>query len=290
MTKSPWISAQISGPRYKALSKKEELELFKAVRIGDPRARARIVNANIKFVVAVASKHVNRGIPFEDLIAEGTVGLMKAVDRFDYVQGNKFISYAVWWIRQTILSSLGESSRAINLPPARIGVYFKISKARDRLYQELNREPSAAEVAEKAGLSESDVLESIRYCAPEISMNFEDEDGGENPLEGDTPPPDTGYQEILGWRYRAALMKELDPRDREIVESTYGLKDGIPRTLEEIGDRYGVTRELVRQRRGKALEQMRRKARLLESQANAEIAARRSMVKARGRMSIGEAS
>lgn len=294
MNDGPWISSQLGKPRHRTLTKQQETELFKTLRVGDEKAKAKaraaIVNANMRFLVSVAGLYVNRGVPLEDLIAEGALGLMEAVNRFDYSTGNKFISYAVWWIRQTLLMALGKTGRVIKLPPHRIGIYFKIGKARDRLYQKLEREPDVAELAAAAGLTEADVMESVRYCAPEMSLDFEDEEGKTSPLESAGPLPDRTYKEIKDARYQDSLLKDLQPFDREIIERTYGLKDGVQQTLEEIGDLNGLTRERIRQRRNKAIGLIQRKAKFLDSKETMERLVRRNLVTPKESLSIGEGS
>lgn len=290
MMSAPWISAQLKSRRYRSMTREQEREAFEAFRAGDESARTKIIEANLKFLIAVAAHYTNKGLPLEDLIAEGVLGMNEAVSRFDQTKNFKFISYAVWWIRQRILKALGETGRAIKLPAHRIIVYSKIQRAKDKIEQQLNREADPEEVAAAAGLQLKDVMEAMLYCTSEISLDFDDYEGRTTTPLGHEPSPDQGHWDSTRTRYRQTLMRDLHPRDRHIVERSYGLRDGVPRTLEEIGDDLDLSKERIRQCLNKAKKDIRHKASSMDAREKAAAATRVELSKHRKTLSIGEAS
>lgn len=286
----PWISNQLWKPKFKEVSQREERKLFERFRAGDRQAREKIVSSNMKFVAQVANNYRNRGLPMEDVIAEGAVGLNKAVDRFDPTSGNKFITYAVWWIRQTILLALAETGRVINVPTTRITAFRKIQWTTDRLFKELEREPSPEEVAAAAGFRLDEVMEAITLCETTLSLGWEDEEGKERPMEAPGPLPDDGTMGSRAWAAMRKLMGDLSPLERQILFSYYGLRTGEPETLEEIAGTVGLTKERIRQIKEKTLKRIRQHARMIEAQEDAGVRAAKNIRRVRRVTSIGEAS
>lgn len=290
MNGQPWITTHLHKAPYKQLTRKQETDLFVRIRAGDEAARARIVAANLKFVAQVANNYRDRGLPLEDVIAEGCLGLSRAVDRFDHLSGFKFITYAVWWIRQGILAALAAGGRVVNLPPSRVGAFHRAQKVREVLTKELQRDPSPEEVAEASGLPLLDVVESIVLCEGEMSLDWEDEEGKTRPVPSAGPLPDHSQKEAQARNGLMQLLSDLHPDDQEIILRFHGMRTGTPETLEEIGDAFGLTRERIRQRRNKAMDHVRRKVRFLDAQAGAEEETRARMARIRHTTSIGESS
>jgi RNA polymerase primary sigma factor len=243
------------------ITAEEEVELAKRIREGDERALNRLINANLRFVVSVSKQYQNQGLSLPDLINEGNLGLIKAAQRFDETRGFKFISYAVWWIRQSILQALAEQARIVRLPLNKIGSINKINKVLATLEQQYEREPSAEEVALELECSSKDVKESLRNSGRHVSMDAplsQSEDGTLYDVLDckDTPSPDQKLiQESLRREIERAIST-LTEREANIIRLYFGLNSKNPYTLEEIGEEFGLTRERVRQIKEKAVRRL----------------------------------
>lgn len=243
----------------------EEVELSQRIRMGDRRALDQLVRANLRFVVSVAKQYQNQGLSLPDLINEGNVGLIKAAEKFDETRGFKFISYAVWWIRQTILQALAEQSRIVRLPLNQVSAVNKISKAITKFEQEFERKPSAEELSELVGELPEKINDSLRASGRHVSVDAPFVEGEENSLldvmvNTDSPMADRSLvKESLSTEIDRALNM-LSEREKEIVEMSFGI-NGQEMTLEEIGERFGLTRERVRQIREKAIRKLRQGSR-----------------------------
>ncbi len=249
-----------------------EVDLAQRIRTGDPEALHRLVRANLRFVVSVAKKYQGQGLTLADLINEGNYGLIKAAQRFDETRGFKFISYAVWWIRQAILQALAEQSRVVRLPLNRIGTISKIRKAGARLAQVHERQPNIEELAQELDVDVEKVREALQHTGRHLSMDapFTGEDDDNNLLDvlsddDEIPPDDTLLGESLKIDIERALS-QLHEREAEITRLYFGIGREHPLTLEEIGTRFGLTRERVRQIKEKALRKLRQKHRREELQ------------------------
>jgi RNA polymerase primary sigma factor len=243
------------------INAEEEVELAQRIRKGDQRAMDKLTRANLRFVVSVAKQYQNQGLSLPDLINEGNLGLIKAAEKFDETRGFKFISYAVWWIRQAILQALAEQSRIVRLPLNQVGSLNKINKALSKFEQEHERAPSPAELAEALGLPKEKILETLKVSGRHISVDAPFVEGEDNNLldvleNNDSPRADRALiTESLTIEIERALSV-LSDRERDIVKATYGV-GGPEMTLEEIGDKFELTRERVRQIREKAVRRLR---------------------------------
>lgn len=246
----------------------DEIELAKLIKGGGPqsvRALERLVKANLRFVVSVAKQYQNQGLSLGDLINEGNLGLIKAAKRFDETRGFKFISYAVWWIRQSILQALAEQSRIVRLPLNRVGALNKIGKKFSELEQEFEREPTAAELAEQLGMSVSEITETIKISGRHLSVDAPFVQGEDNRLldvlpNDQQPPPDSELiRESLKTEVKQVLGS-LSKREADVISLYFGL-DGQSLTLEEIGEKFNLTRERVRQIKEKAIRRLRHASR-----------------------------
>jgi len=247
--------------RHSLLGPEEEREVARRARAGDQRAFDRLVRANLRFVVSVAKRYQNRGLSFADLVQEGNVGLVTAARKFDPDRGVKFISYAVWWIRQAILAALARQSRSVRLPLNRATEMGRMIRAREELKQELGREPTAEEVAEAAELRLSTVRMLQKVNVAEVRLDApigESEDGQllDRFLADDVDLHDELEKAFLREHVDRAL-RTLRPRDARVVRLYYGLQGEEEHTLEEIGDLLGVTRERIRQLRDRGLRELR---------------------------------
>jgi len=250
----------------KLLTPEEEIHYAKRIKKGDHKALEKLTKANLRFVVSVAKKYQNQGLSLGDLINAGNLGLIKAASRFDETRGFKFISYAVWWIRQSILQSLAEQARIVRLPLNRIGVLNKIEKIFTSLEQEFEREPSASEIATQLKINLSDVFEALNspgtYLSLDAPFNREEENRLIDLLENtELPPPDKSLlSESLLIEIEKALST-LNKREAEVIKLYFGLGRENSLTLEEIGEKFDLTRERVRQIKEKALRRLRHASR-----------------------------
>lgn len=244
----------------------EEVELAQRIKAGDRVALEKLTKANLRFVVSVAKQYQNQGLSLPDLINEGNLGLIKAAQRFDETRGFKFISYAVWWIRQSILQALAEQSRIVRLPLNKIGSINKINKAYASLEQEHERAPSAEEISELLDMSESDVKESMKNSGRHVSMDAPLVEGEDSNLydvlnTGESPSPDGLLMtESLRIEIERALQT-LTPREADLIRLYFGLNGSHPMTLEEIGETFDLTRERVRQIKEKAIRRLKHTSR-----------------------------
>jgi RNA polymerase primary sigma factor len=244
----------------------EEVELAQRIKAGDQRALEKLTKANLRFVVSVAKQYQNQGLTLPDLINEGNLGLIKAAQRFDETRGFKFISYAVWWIRQSILQALAEQSRIVRLPLNKIGSINKINKMFALLEQSSERAPSAEEIAKELDMTVNDVKESMKNSGRHLSMDAPLVEGEDSNLydvlrSGESPNPDRELiHESLQTEIERAL-ETLTPREADVVRLYFGLGDQHPMTLEEIGETFDLTRERVRQIKEKAIRRLKHTSR-----------------------------
>ena len=244
----------------------QEVELAQRIKAGDQDALEKLTKANLRFVVSVAKQYQNQGLTLPDLINEGNLGLIKAAKRFDETRGFKFISYAVWWIRQSILQALAEQSRIVRLPLNKIGSINKINKMYAFLEQENERPPSAEEIAKKLDMTISDVKESMKNSGRHVSMDAPLIEGEDSNLydvlnTGDSPNPD---RVLMHDSLKIEIIRALDtltPREADVVQLYFGLGDAHPMTLEEIGETFDLTRERVRQIKEKAIRRLKHTSR-----------------------------
>ena len=241
----------------------EEVELAKRIREGDELALEKLVKANLRFVVSVAKQYQNRSLPLNDLINEGNLGLIKAAKKFDETKGFKFISYAVWWIRQSIMQALAEQSRIVRLPMNKSGAINQIRRAYAELEQQYEREPTEEELAEILDMKPNEVRNTLGAEVKQMSMDApfgEDESGSLlDVLENDTTGP-TDAELVFNDSLKVETLRALSTltaREREVIMMSFGIGHDNPYTLEEIGDAMGLTRERVRQIREKALQKLR---------------------------------
>jgi len=248
------------------LTPDEEIELAIRIKKNDQIALEKLVKANLRFVVSVAKQYQNQGLSLGDLINEGNLGLIKAAKRFDETRGFKFISYAVWWIRQSILQALAEQSRIVRLPLNRVGALNKIGRAYSNLEQEFEREPNAHELAQELDMDISEVSDTLKISGRHVSMDAPFTQGEENRLldileNDDQPSPDfTLMSESLKNEIERALST-LSEREAEVIKLYFGLNKEHSLTLEEIGEKFNLTRERVRQIKEKAIRRLRHASR-----------------------------
>jgi RNA polymerase primary sigma factor len=254
--------------RVELITAEEEVELARRIKAGDQAALEKLTKANLRFVVSVSKQYQNQGLSLPDLINEGNLGLIKAGQRFDETRGFKFISYAVWWIRQSILQALAEQSRIVRLPLNKIGSINKINKTYSHLEQEFEREPTADEIATMLEITEDDVKEAMKINGRHVSMDaplVAGEDDANSMydvmISEDSPTPDNGLiHESLRREIERALTT-LTAREADVVRLYFGLGGEHPKTLEEIGEKFDLTRERVRQIKEKAIRRLKHTSR-----------------------------
>jgi len=248
------------------INAKQEVELAKQIKLGDQQALEKLTKANLRFVVSVAKQYQNQGLSLADLINEGNIGLIKAAKRFDETRGFKFISYAVWWIRQAILQALAEQSRIVRLPLNRVGTLHKIGKISSSLEQEYGREPSPAEIAKELELSAVEVSDTLKISNSHLSLDAPFSVSEDNSLmdvledEFQPAPDEDLLTESLKVEIERALGS-LSAREAEVINLYFGLSQEKALTLEEIGTRFNLTRERVRQIKEKAIRRLRHASR-----------------------------
>jgi RNA polymerase primary sigma factor len=260
---------------YPLLTREQEVELARRIKRGDEEALDELVRSNLRFVVSVAKKYQNQGVSLGDLINEGNLGLMRAARKFDETKGIKFISYAVWWIRQAILQALAEQSRIVRVPLNRAGALHRIGKRSSVLLQELGREPTLEEIAEELDITHDEVQRTLSISQTHLSLDAPLTPGEDNRLLDYLPdqlspgPEDETYERALATTIEEALTT-LKEREGKILRLYFGLDGQEPMTLEEIGSLLGITRERVRQIKEKALIRLRHasRARFLETFIN----------------------
>ena len=248
------------------ITAEEEVELAQKVKAGDQLALEKLTKANLRFVVSVAKQYQNQGLTLPDLINEGNLGLIKAAQRFDETRGFKFISYAVWWIRQSILQALAEQSRIVSLPLNKIGSINKINKTYAFLEQSHERPPSAEEIANELDMTINDVKESMKNSGRHVSMDAPLVEGEDSNLydvlrSGESPNPD---KELIHESLRTEIERALEtltPREADVIKLYFGLGNHHPMTLEEIGETFDLTRERVRQIKEKAIRRLKHTSR-----------------------------
>jgi len=248
------------------LTPDEEVDLAKKIRDGDQIALEKLTKANLRFVVSVAKQYQNQGLSLGDLINEGNLGLIKAAQRFDETRGFKFISYAVWWIRQSILQALAEQSRIVRLPLNRVGSLNKISKTFSELEQKFEREPSPEELADVLEVTTNEVVDTLKISGRHVSMDAPFVQGEDNTLldvlenDGEVTP-DSGLMNDSLRREVQRALSTLTQREADVIALYFGLNGEHPMTLEEIGERFDLTRERVRQIKEKAIRRLRHTSR-----------------------------
>lgn len=250
--RTPVLNAYMNDiSRYPLLTLEQEVELTYQARRGDIKAKQQLINCNLRFVISIAKQYIHQGIPLEDLIMEGNLGLMTAIEKFDPMKGFKLSTYAVWWIRQAILNALSEKGRSVRIPLNQVGLQQKIKKTIQHFIQREERQPSISELAEILDISEEKIEDSLSWMSSEVSIDLPVGEDGDSTLAELLPsslPATDGEvnkeslrQEIKRW------LLVLDPRSRDIVASSFGLNGGEPMTLEELGTKYALSRERIRQ-------------------------------------------
>ena len=252
--------------RVPLLSAEEEVDLAKRMQENDESAKKRLSEANLRLVVSIAKRYVGRGMLFLDLIQEGNLGLMKAVEKFDYQKGFKFSTYATWWIRQSITRAIADQARTIRIPVHMVETINKLTRVQRVLLQEFGREPLPSEIAEKMGITEDKVREIQKIAQDPVSLETpigEEEDShlGDFIEDEKTVTPSDSVASTMLKEQLLGVLDTLTPREEKVLRLRYGLDDGKPRTLEEVGKEFNVTRERIRQIEAKALRKLRHPSR-----------------------------
>ena len=248
------------------LTPEREKYLAEQIALGSKSAKDELIEANLRLVVSIAKRHVGKGMYFLDLIQEGNLGLIKAVEKFDYSKGYKFSTYATWWIRQAITRAIADQARTIRIPVHMVETIHKVSRTARQLLQEFGREPTTDEIAERLGITPEKVREIMKIAQDPVSLETpigEEEDShlGDFVEDNESPAPSDSASYALLREQLCNILRTLTPREEQVIKLRFGLEDGRPRTLEEVGKQFQITRERIRQIEAKALRKLRHPSR-----------------------------
>ncbi len=252
--------------RIPLLTAERETYLAEQITLGNKAAKDELIEANLRLVVSIAKRHVGKGMYFLDLIQEGNLGLIKAVEKFDYSKGYKFSTYATWWIRQAITRAIADQARTIRIPVHMVETIHKVSRTARQLLQEYGREPTTDEIAKSLGMTPDKVREIMKIAQDPVSLETpigEEEDShlGDFVEDNDSPAPSDSASYSLLREQLCNILHTLTPREEQVIKLRFGLEDGRPRTLEEVGKKFNITRERIRQIEAKALRKLRHPSR-----------------------------